>query len=552
MFGSPLCAVGTKLFLFAFFVGCMIFLSGRHPRRVSPQPSSCFNFLCVFVVEALCFSFELNSCPYFAARGFLVGLRGTCNAGVFFRSCWWHLAVSALSVCTPSSLPLRASCCSGMFCLISLALFVSPAPPWLAPAWSRMVSAWATVMDSRFLSTSCWNPWGCEHRDGFWLGFFLPSLLPSAGCSFFPPDEVRASSLWHVLRILTLFLALTGTMALHALKLDGVSASARHVWRDLMVSFVCLSFCSPLLSFEVASVPGRFLHGTQDPEFCARWSCCVSARSVFRCFLSQLSSCLQFVSLFPGTHLEFSSVGAFCWSMFFFLVCPPHAWSRNVTSVYGIFFIVVVFSVLVLGRFSRPVPLLSPAVAGVGATSVLLRNVWRCLPRIRPNSGIEIVSLRWLIGTINSCSTLGCISHALALSYFGVVAIAVSSCYCLWIYSVSSRDFSVCLSGEEFWVDSFLCGVAAVLQLDTLHVAMMLLQPPRGSCCFLVQLLSVIPLSLRLRCMVLSFRSIGCAQMKMRTRKRENCDKKKRRKKNKQKRWHIRKNEKRRRTTIKM
>ena len=149
MFGSPLCR-GNKLFLFAFFVGCMIFLSARHPRRVSPQPSSWFNFLCVFVVAALCFSFELNLRPYFAARGFLVGLRSTCNAGVFFRSCWWHLAVSALSVCTPSSLPLRASCCSGLFCLISLALFVSPAPPSLAPAWSRMVFAWATVMDSRF------------------------------------------------------------------------------------------------------------------------------------------------------------------------------------------------------------------------------------------------------------------------------------------------------------------------------------------------------------------------------------------------------------------
>ena len=48
MFGSPLCAVGTKLFLFAFFVGCMIFLSARHPRRVSPQPSSWVQFFCAF------------------------------------------------------------------------------------------------------------------------------------------------------------------------------------------------------------------------------------------------------------------------------------------------------------------------------------------------------------------------------------------------------------------------------------------------------------------------------------------------------------------------
>ena len=78
---------GNKI-VFLCLLRCMIFLSGRHPRRVSPQPCSWFNFLCVFVVAALCFSFELNSRAYFAARGFLVGLQGTCNAGVFFRSCW--------------------------------------------------------------------------------------------------------------------------------------------------------------------------------------------------------------------------------------------------------------------------------------------------------------------------------------------------------------------------------------------------------------------------------------------------------------------------------
>ena len=55
-------------------------------------------------------------------------------------------------------------------------------------------------------------------------------------------------------------------------------------------------------------------------------------------------------------------------------------------------------------RFQRPcawslfrlVPLLSPAVAGVGATSVL-RNVWRCLPRIQPNSGDERESFSLLV-----------------------------------------------------------------------------------------------------------------------------------------------------------
>ena len=48
-----------------------------------------------------------------------------------------------------------------------------------------------------------------------------------------------------------------------------------------------------------------------------------------------------------------------------------------------------------------------------------------------------------------------------------------------------------------------------------MHVTWMVFQPPRGRCCFLVQLLSVISLSLRLCYMVLSFRSIGSAQKKI-------------------------------------
>ena len=66
----------------------------------------------------------------------------------------------------------------------------------------------------------------------------------------------------------------------------------------------------------------------------------------------------------------------------------------------------------------------------------------------------------------------------------------------------------LCVSGSTLWVLATslcvcltrrseltpLCGVAAVLLLVTLHVARMLFQPPRGRCCFLVQLLSVIPL----------------------------------------------------------
>ena len=45
------------------------------------------------------------------------------------------------------------------------------------------------------MSTSCWNPWGCEHRDGFWLGFFssvvaavcwMLLLTSRCGQGFFP------------------------------------------------------------------------------------------------------------------------------------------------------------------------------------------------------------------------------------------------------------------------------------------------------------------------------------------------------------------------------
>ena len=67
------------------------------------------------------------------------GLR---TVGMFtFRSCA-SCHVLSLHFCSPG--------CSGLFCLMSLALFVSPAQPSLDFPWSRMVFAWATVMDSRF------------------------------------------------------------------------------------------------------------------------------------------------------------------------------------------------------------------------------------------------------------------------------------------------------------------------------------------------------------------------------------------------------------------
>ena len=385
------------------------------------------------------------------------------------------------------------------------------------------------------LSTSCWDPWGCEHRDGFQLGFFLPSLV-SAGCSFLPPDVVRASSLWHVLRILTLFLALTGTMALHVLKLDGVSASARHVWRDLMVSFVSLYFCWPLLRFEVASVPGRFLHGTQDPELCASWSCSVSARSVPLFLVAfSLSPCSQ------GHIWNFRAlvrfVGPFFWCLC--LAREVETWHPFVVS-----FSVLPFSAsLCLVGFPTCPSVVSGsrrcgchvcfywgmygAFYGVFCSTLESREFLSDDQQLL-NAGLHLSRPRTVIFWYGSsrCQQL------LLSAWLEVVVIYPVR---LWIYSLSSRDFSLCLSGEEFWVDSFLCGVAAVLQLDTLHVAMMLLQPPRGSCCFLVQLLSVIPLSFRLRYMVLSFRSVGCAKIKNTHQKWENCDKKERSTKSKQK-----------------
>ena len=158
---------------------------------------------------------------------------------------------------------------------------------------------------------------------------------------------------------------------LHDLKLDGVSALLAMSERDLRVSVVYFYFFRPSLSLVDASVSESFLHGTQDPELCASLSCSVSARSVFRGFLSQLSICLQFVSLFPRPHLEFSSIGAF-WTCFFWGgVSASRVKSKRDIRLWYLFN-VAVFSVLVLGRFFRPVPLLSPAVAGVGATSVLI------------------------------------------------------------------------------------------------------------------------------------------------------------------------------------
>ena len=81
------------------------------------------------------------------------------------------------------------------------------------------------------------------------------------------PDAARASSLWLIIRIVTLFLALTETMVLHVPKLDGVLDLFGVSKWYLMVTFVYIFFWWPVSSIVTALVSGRFLHGAQDPGF---------------------------------------------------------------------------------------------------------------------------------------------------------------------------------------------------------------------------------------------------------------------------------------------
>ena len=254
---------GNKIVLVCL-LRCMIFFCLHVTRVVSRLNHPAGSIFCAFfVVEALCFSFELNLRPYFAAHGFLVGLRGTCNAGVFFRSCWWHLAVSACNTFESSA---------SRFVLLCHVLSHFPRPVCF---FCTAFAGSCLVKDGVLLGD----------RDGFSLLWVrrvgipgVASIVMDSGLFFFFRrccllDALSYLPMWSgLLSCGTFFgswhcsLHWRGTMALHALKLDGVSASARHVWRDLMVSVVYLYFCWPLLRFEVASVPGRFLHGIKKKE----------------------------------------------------------------------------------------------------------------------------------------------------------------------------------------------------------------------------------------------------------------------------------------------
>ena len=126
----------------------MIFLSARHPRRVSPQPSSWFNFLCVFVVCGSVFFFRIEFMSLFRCSRF------PC-ARHLQRWCIFQellVTLGGLGIVGMYTFESSASRLVLLWLVLSHfpRLFVSPAPPSLAPAWSRMVFAWATVMDSRF------------------------------------------------------------------------------------------------------------------------------------------------------------------------------------------------------------------------------------------------------------------------------------------------------------------------------------------------------------------------------------------------------------------
>ena len=142
---------------------------------------------------------------------------------------------------------------------------------------------------------------------------------------------------------------------------------------------------------------------------------------------SVVSCYLQFVSLFLGTQLEFSSVGAFCWSLFFFFGVSASRVKSKRDIPFMVSFSVLPFSAsLCLVGF----PTCPSVVSGSRQCGCHVCFIEECMALSTAYSA-QLWNRESFSLTINSCSTLGCISHALALSFFGMVAIAVSSCYCL-------------------------------------------------------------------------------------------------------------------------
>ena len=138
--------------------------------------------------------------------------------------------------------------CSGLFRLMLFALFVSPATPLLTPPWLQDGVRFGDRDGFSISSTSCWIPEGGVHRDGFLPGFSSVDCCRLLDAPSRSSNEVRASSLWLVLRIQTIFLVLTVTnlWTLHVLErlLHGTVCSARLVCEGIMVSLVYLDLLS--------------------------------------------------------------------------------------------------------------------------------------------------------------------------------------------------------------------------------------------------------------------------------------------------------------------
>ena len=151
MFWKSVVCRGNKFFFFQ--ISLLIRVDCLSPASCFAQTSSWFNAL--HVVVRLCayiVSLNLNSCPhsllgvfvgFFFARQFqrwcifqepIVTPDGLGTVGMFtFESC-----VSGHAL----SLHFYRPGCSGLFRLMSLALFVSPAPPSLAPP---LVKGWCSL-----------------------------------------------------------------------------------------------------------------------------------------------------------------------------------------------------------------------------------------------------------------------------------------------------------------------------------------------------------------------------------------------------------------------
>ena len=179
---------------------CFCLPSSLHDLFVSTSPASCLAStiqLVQFSVRFCCcgsvFFFRIHvpisllavSLLVCEALATLVYFSGAVGDTWRSRHCRYvHLRVFRFA-------PRVALACSVSF--PSPCLFLLHRLRWLllGQGWCSLGRPWWILAS---LSTSCWNPWGCEHRDGFWLGFLssvvavcrMLLLTSRCGQGFFP------------------------------------------------------------------------------------------------------------------------------------------------------------------------------------------------------------------------------------------------------------------------------------------------------------------------------------------------------------------------------